>query len=311
MLLASACAEGAALDDDDDIDPIRRTPIDGGASDATSSSTSSSGGGSSSSGSSGASSGGASSSSGSSGTSGTSDAGPDAGPPTACQQALASILFDVEASTPPELGSSWSVGVSDGVTGSWPFQPWVFSSNPSQVIPTKCANDNCVGTSLSSNYAQCQRGWIATPEADLSACAGKDVVVKFDHAYAFNIYGTYQDGGIVEVTGNGASFGSATWTRLDSAAMPGTVKIRGALNNDFKCLSDSSFYVNNKRGYVGLQTTTQTAELTLPAAALTAHARLRFVFASGVAAATTDADTSRASTNFGWRVDNVRFEQKP
>lgn len=298
-MLGGACAEGAALDDDDgDDQPTRRTPVDGG-EDAKA--PRSDAGGSSSGGSSGASS------------SGGEDAGPDAGPLTACQQALASILFDVETSTAPEKGTSWSVGTLDGqvqTDTSWPFQPFNFSSSPAAVIPTKCANDNCVGTSLSRNYAQCQRGWIATPEADLTACIGEDVVVKFDHAYAFNVYGSDHDGGLVEYTGNGADFNTATWSLLDAADMTGNVNIRGVLTSSYKCLADSTFYVNGKRGYIGVHPATQTTEIALPPDALTAHARLRFLFSSGVAFETTNADESRTHTSFGWRIDNVRFEQK-
>ena len=308
-----ACAEGGQLLDDDDDDTPLPNQDGGNASSSggkgtSSSSGSSNGGSSSSSTSSGSSSGALEDGGGSSSSSSSSGA-----PLTACQQALAGILFDVD-DTPPEVGTDWRVGLTEGfaITDTrWPFQPWLFSTPSTAVIPTKCPDQSgCVGTSMTKNYVQCQRGWIATPIANLSACAGKNVVVKFDQAYAFNEYDTKKDGGIVEVSGNAEDFNSATWTRLDSADMPGTVSIRGSYSGE-KCLSDNSFYVNGKRGYVGSRTTLHTVSLTLPPAALTAQARVRFVFASGVAYGGTNAETSRDYTKFGWRVDNVRFEELP
>lgn len=313
LFVGAACAQGGELGEDDDDSTL--SPTDAGADartqrpDASSSSSSSSGG---------QSSGGTSSSSsgggedgGSSGGSSSGSSSSSGGPLTACQQALANILFDVEPATAPESGASWSVYAADGFQGddSWPFQPWVFSTTTTPVIPTACAQGGCVGTSLTRNYVQCQRGWISTPIADLSACAGSTVVVKFDQAYSFNDYGTYKDGGIVEATGNGSNAVTATWTPLDDASMPGAPRIRGEFGGE-GCLSPNSFYVNNKRGYVGTNATTHTVTLTLPASALTAQARVRFSFASGVAYAGTDPETSRDYTRFGWRVDNVRFEER-
>ena len=303
LLVAGACAEGSNLDDED-LDGPRRTDLDASAAtDARPRTDASSG----SSGAQQSSSGGGESSSSSGGEA---DASVEAGPTlTACQQALSGILFDADPDTLPEKATDWWVNTSDGVSRtdtSWPYLPWVISPAAGQTpIGTPCASGLCAATGLTQNYAQCQRGWIATPEADLSACAGSNVVVQFDHAHVFMTYGTFKDGGIVEMTANGADIDTATWTRVEEPSMA-ALSIRSTLG-DVQC-QPTSFYVNGKKGYVGTSPVTHTSEIAVPPAMLTAHARVRFVFASGVAVA--QQIRARESTNFGWRVDNVRFAQK-
>lgn len=300
MLLGGACAEGAALDDDGDDSPPRRTPVDGGLEDAKAprsdaSSSSSSGG----------SSGAASSSSGS-------DAGPDAGPSgsAACAAALAAINLNFEDFDPGVTGNVWYADAIDGFAGndSWPFNPWRVAST---TFGTACKAGKCLGTELAANYIQCQRAQAGSPKIDLSACAGQSVELVFDQAYDFKDFGGgFKDGGLVEMSGNAATVGSATWTQVGAGAMPGEIDIRTTFSGS-SCLAQDGFSLDGKPGYVGARTTTYEEALDLPQSVLTANARVRFLFSSGVAYAGTNAETSRASTRMGWRIDNVHFEQKP
>ena len=228
----------------------------------------------------------------------------DANPPDApvsdpCALALAKITYDFEAGA-----AGWTHATSDGATGSWPFDPWV--TGAASVGPA-CSAGKCFGTELTKNYVQCARASLSSPAVDLSMCAGKTVALVFNHAYSFwtGSYGgsTWFDGGVVEASANGS-----TWLAAQGA-YPGTVKINPDRTASYQCVS-TPFGVHNKQGYVGVQSTTTKAELTLPAAALSATTRIRFSFASGVSSQTTNADTSRAATAPGWRIDDVGFVLK-
>jgi hypothetical protein len=174
--------------------------------------------------------------------------------------------------------------------------------------PTRCKAGKCFGTELTKNYAQCQRAHLLSPPIDLSMCTGKTVALTFQHAYSFwtGSYGgtVWFDGGVVEVSANGT-----TWV-LAQGTYPGTVKINPDRTASYACVLPSSFGVHNKQGFVGVLATTTKAELTIPAAAIGATTRVRFSFASGVSSQTTNADSSRASTAPGWRIDDVGFVMK-
>ncbi len=220
-----------------------------------------------------------------------------------CADALAKLTYDFEAGA-----SGWTHAVSDGADGSgvsWPYDPWL--TGTASVAPA-CKAGKCFGTELSKNYAQCQRGHLLSPTVNLSACSGKTVALVFHHAYSFwtGSYNgtTWFDGGVVEVSTNGTS-----WQQL-TGTFPGTVKINPDRTASFACVLPNGFGVHNKQGYVGVQTTTVKAELTIPAAAISSTTRFRFSFASGVSSQTTNPDSSRASTAPGWRIDDVGFALK-
>lgn len=237
-----------------------------------------------------------------------SDAGADGGPADsgggdadagdACAAALAAVAFDFEAGP-----QGWTHAISDGATGSWPFDPW---SHGTATNGSACPSGKCFGAELTQNYAQCQRGHLLSPSVDLSACAGRTVALVFRHAHSFwtGTYGgqTWSDGGVVEVSGDDG----ATWM-LAQGSYPGTVRINPNQGASYACVLSTSFGVHNKSGFVGVQAAPVTTELTLPAAVVTDKVRVRFSFGSGVSSQTTNANTSRAATAFGWRVDDVGF----
>jgi hypothetical protein len=88
------------------------------------------------------------------------------------------------------------------------------------------------------------------------------------------------------------------------------VRINPNRTSSYACVSPSSFGVHGKQGFVGAQTATARIELTIPASAISATTRVRFSMASGVSSSTTDPDTSRNATGFGWRIDDVTFVAK-
>jgi hypothetical protein len=224
----------------------------------------------------------------------------DAAMPDPCAAALAKITYDFESGV-----SGWTHATSDGATGSWPFDPWATGTAS---VGTACNVGKCFGTELTQNYAQCQRASLSSPAIDLSKCTGKTVALVFQHAYSFwtGSYGgsVWFDGGVVEVSGDGSTWAVAQGT------YPGTVKINPDRTASYACVLPNGFGVHNKQGFVGVQSTTTKAELTIPSSAITATTRIRFSFASGVSSQTTNADTSRGSTAPGWRIDDVGFVMK-
>lgn len=221
----------------------------------------------------------------------------------ACSVALAKLTFDFESGT-----QGWTQGISDGVKASdanWPFDPW---GHGTASKGTACKAGKCFGAELAKNYTQCQRGYVLSPAIDLTACMGKTVALVFHHAYAYasGTSGGQQwfDGAVVEVSGdNGQS-----WS-VPQGTYPGTVKINPAIGG-YECIKSSQFGVNNKAGFVGKQTTTTRAELTLPSTAVTGTVRVRFSAASGVSQQNDDPESSRAALDFGWRIDDVAFVTK-
>ena len=115
---------------------------------------------------------------------------------------------------------------------------------------------------------------------------------------------TWFDGGVVEVSADGTS-----WL-LPTGPYPGTVKINPDQGLSYACVQKNGFGVHNKQGFVGQQAATVKAELTVPAAAITKTTRVRFSTAAGVSSQNTVADSSRPSTDFGWRIDDVAFIAK-
>ncbi|AKU95856.1 hypothetical protein AKJ09_02520 [Labilithrix luteola] len=221
-------------------------------------------------------------------------------PDSPCAKALAAIMFDFESGA-----QGWTHGISDGVAPppAWPYDPWALGIASAG---TKCASGVCFGTELTKNYAQCQRGFLASPSIDLSACTGQSVSLVFEHAYAFaDINATTRDGGVVEVSGDDG----ASW-QLAKGTYPGMVAINPSRPGGYQCTQPSSFGVNGKQGFVGSQPSTTKVSLELPSTAVSAKTRVRFSFASGVTSSTVDPDASRAATDFGWRIDNVGFATK-
>ena len=224
----------------------------------------------------------------------------------ACGAALAKITFDFETGL-----QGWTHGISDGIVSgvagapSWPYDGWLQGTATN---PTPCKSLKCLGNELTQNYLQCTRGFVMSPPIDLTACKGRTVTLVFQHAYAFwtgSVAGTvYSDGGVVEVSPDGTS-----WA-VPQGSYPGTLKINPDRGPSYACYSPSTFGVNNKQGFVGKQATTVKAELTLPATAITDKMRVRFSTGAGVSTATTDQNTSRSNTDFGWRIDDVGFVAK-
>lgn len=221
----------------------------------------------------------------------------------ACSVALAKLTFDFESGT-----QGWTQGISDGVKASdasWPFDPW---GHGTASKGTACKAGKCFGAELAKNYTQCQRGYVLSPAIDLTACKGKNVALVFHHAYAYwsgTIGGQqWSDGAVVEVSGdNGQS-----WS-VPQGTYPGTVKINPAIGG-YECIKGNQFGVHNKTGFVGKQTATTRAELTLPSTAVTGTVRVRFSAASGVSQQNDDPEASRAALDFGWRIDDVAFVTK-
>ncbi len=222
----------------------------------------------------------------------------------ACSTALAKITFDFETGA-----QGWTHGVSDSLVvppaPSWPYDAWAQGTT---TIGTPCKSGKCFGNELTQNYLQCTRGYLMSPALDLAACKGRSVALVFQHAYAFwtgSYKGTvYADGGVVEVSADGT-----TWV-VPQGTYPGTVKINPDQGAAYACYQGNTFSVSNKQGFVGKQATTVKAELTLPAATLTDKLRVRFSTGAGVSTATTNQNTARAGTDFGWRIDDVGFVAK-
>ena len=226
---------------------------------------------------------------------------PDAGGPTAeCMAALAAANDDFEAGAP-----GWTHGPMDDaeLSGlSWPFDQWELGSATHG--PGACAGGaGCWGMDLDENYTQCTRAELVSPRLDLSACAGSNVVLVFDHWYAFWSNGTYSDGGVVEVGNEGDFWGGA------DVATTGTIVISQSMGIGYSCWSSDDFYVDRRAGFVGTSGGWVTEEASI-SALLASPLLVRFAYGAGVAGRTVNPDTSRTFTEAGWYVDNVRFEAR-
>jgi hypothetical protein len=238
------------------------------------------------------------------------DAGPkeDASTGDGCTAALAAIAFSFDADA-----QGWTHGISDGVTtldASWPFDGWTRGTAGGTAPTPACKSGACFGSELTQNYAQCQRSYLMSPPIDLSKCSGKTIGLVFQHAYAF-WSGTYNaqnwfDGGVVEVSTDGQ-----TWSVPPAPGIYSTelVKINPDRTASYQCVT-KPFGVTGKAGFTGKNPTMSRVSITLPASAISATTRIRFSMASGVSSQTTNADTSRSATDFGWRIDDVGFEVK-
>lgn len=235
------------------------------------------------------------------------DGGPkdDASTSDACAAAIAAISYSFDGDA-----QGWTHGISDGVSGSWPFDGWTRGNATFPVAGPACKSGACFGAELTQNYAQCQRGYLLSPAIDLSKCSGRTIALVFQHAYAF-WSGTYNaqnwfDGGVVEVSADGT-----TWQVPPAAGIysADAVKINPDRTASYACVT-TPFGVTGKQGFTGKSATMSRVSITLPAAVVSATTRIRFSMASGVSSQTTNADTSRGQTDFGWRIDDVGFEIK-
>jgi hypothetical protein len=222
-----------------------------------------------------------------------SDAASEASAPTTCAGALALAQYTFD-----DGPQGWTHGISDGQTGTWPYDPWTqgVATNKSPA----CPSGSCFGAELTENYAQCQRGYLLSPPLDLSTCAGQDLHLNFQQGYVFWDDGTFFDGGVVFVSADGG----ATWTAL-SDGVPGTVVIQQNIDT-YQCTDSANFEVDGMPGYTGSSATgADTVQLTIPSALVTARTLIKFSMGSGVSSPTDDAGTSRLYTGSGWRIDNV------
>lgn len=221
-----------------------------------------------------------------------------AGPVGNCGAALTSLSWDFESA------GVFSHDAIDGYSGDpeWPFDEWQ-RGTPSGPGPGAChGGSQCWGTYIAGNYINCERAMLTTPVVDLSACAGTNVKLVFWHWFNFwtDASGPWFDGGLVEFSGDGG----ATWTQ-SGATYPGTIAINGSDGFGLSCLSQNSFYVDGKGGYVQTSPGWQEVDIAIPASLRTATFQARFAYSTGVVYPTTDQNTSRQNANPGWYIDDV------
>lgn len=231
------------------------------------------------------------------------DAAPVDAPLSACEVALAGHATGFESGV-----GGWTHAVLDGASAaSWPLDEWQHGTASSG--PGSChGGANCWATRLDANYTSCERAALVSPTLDLSACAGQSVTLSFWSWSDFwtgtvaGKTGTWFDGGLLEVSTNGTAWMAVT----PAPAYPGTIAINGNISS-FACVSQNSFYVHNKPGWVGMSGGWQQIRVPIPAAAVTPSFRFRFAFSSGVSFAGNNAETNRAYTRPGWYIDDVSF----
>jgi len=224
-------------------------------------------------------------------------------PPSACALALAGQTTGFESGS-----TGWTHAVLDGAVASgWPLDEWQLGAASSG--PGSChAGTKCWATRLDVNYTSCERAALTSPTIDLSACAGESVKLTFWSWHDFwtgtvaGKTGTWFDGGLLEVSTDGS-----TWSAVTPApAYPGTTAINPNISS-YACVSQNSFHVHNKPGWVGTSSGWQQITVPLPAAAVTSTFRFRFAYSSGVSFANNDAEANRAYTRPGWYIDDVAF----
>jgi hypothetical protein len=226
-------------------------------------------------------------------------AGGGGGTTSECSDALAALRYDFEGSD-----QGFTHRRMDGVSGTWTFDHWERGTATSG--PGSChAGSGCWATNLDGNYISCQRAELVSPQVDLSACAGTDVKLVFYHHYDFwtaSYNGSiWYDGGLVEINGG-------TGWAAPALTYPGTIRINPRMGLGYECLSSSGFYVHNKPGYVGANTGWERVEVSIPAAYLTDRFQVRFAYATGVSAQTSNQTTSMLYTRPGWYIDDVTLE---
>ncbi len=220
-----------------------------------------------------------------------------------CRLALRRATFTFE-----DGAQGWTHAPMDGVAGraDWPFDAWEQGTATSG--PGSCHEGRgCWATSLHDNLVQCQRADLRSPEIDLRACADRDLVLVFDHWYAFwsaaDLFDEYYDGGTVEA-GNVPGF----FETLAPDRFPGTIAINPELGFGYSCIDADNFYVDGLPGYVGESGGWVQGRHPLGDLHRNGPFRLRFAYGTGVSAETTDPDESQFLSPPGWYVDFVRFE---
>lgn len=220
-----------------------------------------------------------------------------------CQAAIARIAFGFEAGN-----EGWWHAEADGTAGpdqdGHGVDPWA-RGNAS--VGTACHDGACFGTALMDNYRECQAGHLVSPPLDLSACAGQDVVLLFEHAYSFATGGTagadWYDGGFVEVSADGH-----TWSQAAADGYTGTLAPR---ENGGATTCGLPTHLAGQSAFVGEQTATTTARITIPREMVGPSTYVRFTMVSGRARVeTANWDETRYLTTayWGWRIDDVRLE---
>lgn len=223
--------------------------------------------------------------------------------PSACDGALASLATGFEAGA-----AGWTHAVLDGASApGWPLDEWQLGAASSG--PGSCRTGvGCWATRLDANYTSCERAALTSPPIDLSPCAGSSARVTFWTWHDFwtgTVAGkpeTWFDGGLVEVSANGTTWSSVT----PAPAYPGTISINGNISS-YACVSQNSFSVHGKPGWVGMSGGWKEVTIPIPAAALTSTFQLRFAFSSGVSYANNNAETNRSYTRPGWYIDDLSF----
>jgi hypothetical protein len=230
------------------------------------------------------------------------DAGVEPPPDDDCARALAAANYDFESGP-----QGFTHQVSDGtVAPDWPLDPWEHGRATSG--PGACFEGRqCWATDLDDNLTQCQRAEVLSPTVDLSACAGRNVTLVFNHWYDFwagqDEFGdVFYDGGIVEMAPQGRDFAP-----LGGAGdYPGRINISPSAGFGYDCLDPDTFHVDLLPGYVQQSGGWEEARLALGANA--GRFTLRWAFATGANAQTFDPYESQALEPPGWYIDHVRFE---
>lgn len=227
---------------------------------------------------------------------------PDAtvGPPAACVEALDAAAFDFEAGT-----SGWTHDIMPEIEGTdteWRFDDWEHGT-ASNVGPAACHDGaGCWGTRLDNYYIACQRAYLVSPPIDLSACAGENLALTFQHWYDFWTGdwndATWFDGGIVELSTDGVD-----WNSPPGLDYPGTIAINPN-KGIYRCIESGNFYVDGRPGFVGTGSGWEQVEVSLPADMITAGVQIRFSYSSG---ASLQSDTQNANnfSNAGWYIDDL------
>jgi hypothetical protein len=225
---------------------------------------------------------------------------PGDGPSGACAAALEAARFDFEAGPAGWTHDRMPEIADTGV--NWRFDDWEHGT-ATNVGPAAChSGTGCWATRLDNYYIACQRAFLLSPPLDLSACAGQDLRVTFQHAYDFWTDDwdeqTWFDGGIVELGTDGE-----TWMAPPGLDLPGTI----AINPDkgiYECIRTDDFYVDGRPGYVGANAGWEPVEVAIPAALVTDGLLIRFAYSSGVSIESRSQNASNFS-NAGWYIDDL------
>src|SRR5262249_30437423 len=158
------------------------------------------------------------------------------------------------------------------------------------------------GTYLAGNYINCERGELWSPKIDLSACAGSNVKLVFWHWYDFwwGDYGfnTYDDGGVVEISGDDGN----NWNI--APRMPDPIAIFPVRGLFYRC-DGPNFYVDRSPGFTNDSGGWVKAEFPIDAALRTSTFRVRFLYGTGVSSANDTPASSRPYARPGWYIDDV------